>query len=350
MLLPSLLAILAAAQLTPPTAYDYKQVQLAASGKSVAATFVWQNKVMFSSSTDNGALWTEPSVVGEAPALAAGRHRGPRIAFSEDAIVITFIAGKSEKRGADGDLFAYRSTDRGKTWKQTARINDVVDAAREGLHAMASGSKGFLYTAWLDLRKPGTRLYGSASRDGGLTWSANEEIYQSPEGTICQCCHPSLAIDSHDVIHVMWRNVIDGNRDFYLASSKDGGKHFSVAEKMGIGSWKLNACPMDGGDLVIAENGKPVTVWRREDAIYVAIPGELEREVHVGKDPSIALARDGTYFAWRDDQGIEVRTPGKVEPSLLDADGAYPQLLTLQDGTVLAAWEHKGQIRFERLR
>ena len=349
MVVLALLAITAVVQLKPPTAYDYKQVQLAASGNSVTATFTWQNKIMFSSSSDRGATWSEPVVVAEPGMVSSGRHRGPRVAFSGDALVISAIVGQ-KGGGKDGDLLTWRSTDRGQTWKQAARINDVEASAREGLHAMAPGPGGLVYAAWLDLRKPGTRLYGSVSRDGGATWSANEEIYSSPDGSICQCCHPSLAIDAKGTIFVMWRNALGGNRDFYYSFSTNSGKTFAKAEKLGIGSWKLDACPMDGGSIAIGKNSKPVTVWRREDAIYITMPDDLEREVHTGKDPSVAFGRDGAYIAWQDVDGIQVRTPGRVEPTTLDPEGSYVQLASLGDGTVLAAWERKGTIRFERIR
>ena len=57
-------------------------------------------------------------------------------------------------------------------------------------------AKGALFAAWLDKRGKGTQLYGARSTDGGATWSKNIPIYKSPEGTICECCHPSIAIDA----------------------------------------------------------------------------------------------------------------------------------------------------------
>ena len=65
----------------------------------------------------------------------------------------------------------------------------------------------------------GTKLYGARSRDGGVTWSKNVLIYESPDGTICQCCHPSAAFDPGGQVLVMWRNCLGGARDMYLKSS-----------------------------------------------------------------------------------------------------------------------------------
>jgi hypothetical protein len=85
-----------------------------------------------------------------------------------------------------------------------------------------------------------------------LTWSKNLMIYESPAGTICECCHPSAAIDSEGQVLVMWRNWLAGSRDMYLVRSRDG-LTFSKPEKLGSGTWKLNACPMDGGGLAASQ-------------------------------------------------------------------------------------------------
>lgn len=346
----AVLALCAIVQLTPPTAYDYKQVELASNNDLVAATFAWQDKVMFTSSHDGGRTWLDPRVAFEPGVIACGRHRGPRIVLGGNVIVISVVAGP-KGGGADGDLLAVRSVDGGKHWSTPVRINDAANSAREGLHAMAAGRGGLIYAAWLDLRSRGTKLYGSVSTDGGATWSPNKLVYQSPSGTICQCCHPSIAIDpANDAIYVMWRNAVDGNRDLYLTRSIDRGRTFSTPEQLGVSSWKLDACPMDGGGIAIGTDGKAVTVWRRESTIFTARTGETERPVHEGRNPAIAVGTEGAYLAWTDENGLEARIPGHSDPVVLDPEGQYPQLAALSDGTILAGWERKGQIRFQRLR
>ena len=52
-----------------------------------------------------------------------------------------------------------------------------------------------MFATWLDDRGKGKRLYGASSKDGGASWSRNVLIYESPSGTICQCCHPTAIIE-----------------------------------------------------------------------------------------------------------------------------------------------------------
>jgi hypothetical protein len=342
------LTLALAAQILPPAGMEFKQPQIAVSPHLVAATFGSGNAVYFSASRDGGRSFGKPVKVAEYPKLFLGRHRGPRIAIGAQSIVISAIVGKLPG-GKDGDLVAWRSTDGGETWSKGVRVNDVTASAREGLHAMASGGNGLLYASWLDLRGKGMQLYGASSHDGGATWSKNLLMYRSPDGTICQCCHPSLAIDAKGWVYAMWRNALAGNRDLYLARSTDGGKTWGEAEKLGVGSWQLNACPMDGGGVALDARGNIVTVWRRQNEIFQGPPGVAEAPVGAGKDPAIAAGKSGVFLAWSGAAGLVARTPAAGGIETIDPKGAYIQLAALADGAVLAAWESGGAIRFRIL-
>ena len=323
-----------------------QQPQLAAAGDTVGVTFGSGRTVFFASSRDGGRSFSTPVHVAETDGpLALGRHRGPRIAFSGSTIAISAIVGGSQH----GNLVAWHSRDGGRTWSSAVRINDAPASAREGLHAM-TGRGGQLYAAWLDLRAKGTKLYGAWSSDGGASWSRNALVYESPGGTICECCHPSLAIGEDGSIHAMWRNARDGNRDLYAASSRDGGRSWSEARKLGNGTWTLNACPMDGGGLALDQAGKPVTVWRRGKQVFEGQPGTPETPLGEGKDPALAMTGHGAFVAWTGASGLMARTPTQPEPVVLDPSGAYAHLVALGDGSVLAAWESGGNLSFEILK
>lgn len=327
-----------------------RQPQLAASKDFVAMTYGSGSTIYFAGSRNRGATFDPPVKVAEVSSLALGRHRGPRIAILPNGgIVVTAVV--NEKKESDlqaGDLMAWRSADSGKTWSRGGVVNDVSRAAREGLHAMTALPDGGLYTVWLDLRSKGTKLYGARSEDGGLTWSRNMLVYESPDGTICQCCHPTLAVGPKGQLTVMWRNALGGSRDLYAATSLDGGKSFRTAAKLGKGTWKLDACPMDGGGLAVDESGI-ASAWRRESEIYLTEPGAEERRIAAGKDVALARTRHGTYLAWVHERKVWALLPGKSEPFLVTEEGGFPVLSALDDGSVLVAWESKDSIGSMRL-
>ncbi|MBK5291455.1 MAG: exo-alpha-sialidase [Acidobacteriia bacterium] len=337
------LALLFASHLIPDTPQTpWKQPQLANRNQVLMLTFGSGNSIYYAASGDHGKTFSKPVKVAEKGFLALGRHRGPRVESYAGNIIITAIAGE-KGRGADGDLFAWRSDDEGQTWKTPVRINDVEGSAREGLHAM-SASNGWVVAAWLDLRDKGTRIYSSVSRDGGETWGQNSLVYASPDGTVCQCCHPSVTIGHGGAIYVMFRNALGGSRDMYLAVSRDAGKTYQT-EKLGRGTWLLNACPMDGGGLAVASNGSLLSIWRRESTVMSAKQGEKEAELGPGKDPSIAAGLNNSLYAvWVSGTEIKFRSSLKPEAVTLSPKGEYPQVILSSNGKPVAAWEQDGGI------
>jgi hypothetical protein len=338
------MALLLAMRLAPeaPDA-PLKQPQMAVQGSTIAMTYGIGNRVYFVRSTDAGKTFSKPVKVAEAPFVALGMHRGPRIVLAgKDTVAITAITGGV--RGKEGDLTAWRSTDGGKTWSSGTRVNDIPHAAREGLHGMAARPDGTVWTVWLDLRDKRTVLYGSVSRDRGATWGPNRPVYDSPDGHICECCHPTALLGANGEMLAMWRNWLGGSRDMYVAESKDGGTW--KARKLGSGTWPLNACPMDGGGLAIDTKGVLHSAWRRDGAVYATGDDGKEIELGKGKNPAIAAAKDGVYIAWQEGPNVVVRKPGG---KVTLGPGTFPMLASSGD-VVFAAWEQDGAIHVEPVR
>ena len=348
-------AALAILHLAPPSVeVPYRAPQLTTSENLVALAYGSGRGIYVTTSTNEGKDFSQPVKVAEVPILPLNRHRGPRIVISHGNIIVTAVTGNTAATGphahglpSDGDLFAWRSVDRGKTWSKAQRVNDVPAAAREGLHALAADAQGNLFAAWLDLRQEGTRLYGAWSNDSGASWGANVRLYESPDGTICQCCHPFAAFAESGAVEVMWRNCVGGARDLYLLRSLEGSQTFSQPEKLGKGTWMINACPMDGGGLTHA-GGRTITAWRREQQIFLAEPGQPETPIGEGKDVAIAASQGRVYALWLQAGQLLAWIEGKTE--VLAGNAALPAVTALPTGGVLAAWEENGGISLRRLR
>jgi hypothetical protein len=327
------------------TAPEGRQPQVAASGNLVSVAYGRGNEVLVTSSEDGAQNWSSPVALPEHGVLSLGMLRGPRIVREGNVVLVSAIAGARGK-GADGDLWLWRSEDGGKSWSAGVKLNDIEGAAREGLHAMAGGG-GKVYAVWLDLRAKGTKLMGTMSEDGGKTWSANRVVYASPGGSICECCHPSLTVDGKGQAWMMFRNSLEGRRDMYVQAWEGG-----EARKLGLGEWVLNACPMDGGMAVVdGKSGKVFSVWRREKKIFAAWDGAAEVELGEGKHPvawqvawqGASQGKDGMRVVWMEGAGLRNKT------GVLAAEGAYPAVAALQDGRALLAYEAQGQIQFRVL-
>jgi hypothetical protein len=327
-----------------PPHHHPQQPQVAVDAKGgIHVVYGVGNAVRYCRSTDGGRSFSEPLDLPSAPTIALGMRRGPRIAVTKAAICVSMIGGEQGK-GRDGDLLVVRSTDGGKHWADPAAINDVAGSAREGLHAMAAGPGGQLACAWLDLRNRNTEVMGATSSDGGKTWGKNVLVYNSPQGSVCECCHPSMAFDPRGNLFVQWRNSLDGARDMYVAQSSDGGKAFGKAARLGTSSWTLNACPMDGGAIATFPNGKLATVWRRDKNVLLAVLNEKqEKQLGPGEQPSVAATVDGLYIVWLTKRGaaVQLLMPGRDSPIELAPHANDPVVAAGPGGRgpVVAAWE-----------
>ena len=305
------------------------QVAVAPSGR-IHVVFGKDNAVFHTTSPD-GRAFSAPVKVGELEKLALKMRRGPHVTATDKLVLVTAISH------ADGNVHAWTSADTGNTWKETAPLNTVTKSAREGLQAIAGDGRGLVAAVWLDMRGKGTGLWGRISRDGGATWADDVSIYQSPDGHICECCVPTVAISPTGEIAAMWRNWVGGSRDLYLATSRDG-RAFSPAQKLGTGTWKLNACPMDGGSLAFAPDGKWIAVWRRERPVFASESSAPEKQLTANAaQPITAFAGKTQIILWEADGALMLER-GAGGPARFAENAAAASIVSGPNAAIVA-WE-----------
>ncbi len=298
------------------------------------------DEIFYLKSRDGGREFTSPIVVAKISNLMLGMRRGPRIAVNNNVILVTAPAA---------DLLSFVSTDDGESWSKANKVNDKAKAAREGLQNVAAIPGAGFFVTWLDGRNGQTEIWGASSADG-IRWDNNRLIYQSPNGSVCECCHPSLAVSVNGDLTVMWRNSIEGSRDMFFAKSRDRGASFSKAVKLGAGTWKLNACPMDGGSLALYNDGSLLTVWRRNGSLYYASSDQDETKLANGAQPVVTISNGVPIIAWSSKDTIYLMTDRK--PPTAIGQGNYPCLSSdTKTGDVFSVWEanlEQSTIQFSR--
>lgn len=290
-----------------------------------------QNDELFATFSKDGGVTFAPAVkVAGADQFMIGMRRGPRIVAESGRITVTIIGR---------ELMAFHSTDGGVTWSKGQVINEVPGSAREGLHDLTAASGGRVFVTWLDLRNGKMELWGSRSADGGMTWAKNEQVYSSPDKSVCECCHPTAQFDATGKLAVMWRNSIGGNRDLWLAteSAETGG---FAPQKLGKGSWTLNACPMDGGDILSLGGGAFATVWQRAGEVYYCVPGGMEVGLGKGRQPVATQVSGRSLVVFQDgSQLVMTRDAGKTAPSKHADDARFASLVSAGVEHAVLAYE-----------
>ncbi|WP_338876499.1 sialidase family protein [Spirosoma sp. SC4-14] len=293
------------------------------------------NAILYAFSRD-GKTFSKPVLVDSLPNLQLGASRGPQITATAQKVIVL----ATDK---PGNVWAYSMDRKTGKWPRRVQVNDVADIAKEGFVALTANEDNVINAVWLDLRgNRRNKIAGCYSTDGGKTWSPNQILYQSPDGTVCECCQVS-AVSRGAHVAIMFRNYLAGSRDMYLLESTDAGKTFGQAQKIGEGTWELKACPMDGGGLFMAPDGTISTVWRRTNKLFTDKPGQPEREIAEGKNAKIVSTRKGEYIVFQQGANVFVLAPGQSEPQLL-GKGAYPKIALVPPEQVMGFWEADGSV------
>jgi len=254
--------------------------------------------------------------------LICGGRRGPRIAVAGKVVVLAAIT-RREKKGEGGDLLAWRSPDSGATWGDAVRVSDVPGAAEEGLFDLAALADGRFAAVWLDDRTgKGKRLRADFS-EGGATWGEDVLAYESPDGSVCECCSPAIAPAGGGAV-VAFRNSVDGDRDVWTTRVAAGKTKFGAAAKSGTGSWKFSACPM-AGPAVGVSGADVVSAWRRERDVFLAVGGARERDLGEGTEPQLVVLDDGVHAFWiASDSSLVHLAPGARSPAEIAKAASFP--------------------------
>lgn len=327
---------------TEQTIADGKQPQISTDVKGmIRIVYGLRDKIFCVTSTDRGTTFSSPVLIGEMPGMHLGMSRGPQLASSANYSVVTAM-------DRAGNIHWYRLQHSSGVWKNMGMLNDVKGSAPEGLMHVAADKNDHFYAVWLDLRTGKHNqvyfadLYGVQDR-----WSKNRLVYQSPDEHVCECCKPNIAVQGSEVV-IMFRNWLKGSRDLYVLRSANNGKSFSPAEKLGMDTWKLNACPMDGGGIVIDPSEHLKTVWQRKGTIYYCEPGQPELAMGEGRICSISGNNAQAVIAYQTRDTLKLVSLQNKQTQVVGS-GSSLKPLVLPDNKIVCVWEENDKIKFRSL-
>jgi hypothetical protein len=331
---------------TPPASepvFAGLQPQLSIDTQGTVRLVFGRSDSIFCTTSDNGGnSFSKPVFVGSVQGMHLGNTRGPQVASSARYSVVTAI-------DTTGAIHFFRLNHARGQWNYSGIVNDKKGSAPEGLMSLAADTQDRFYAVWLDVRNAQkNNICFSALGSDKKVWTKNKLVYVSPAGHVCECCKPALAVNG-STIAIQFRNWRSGSRDLYLLFSSNQGRTFTT-RKLGTGTWKLNACPMDGGGIALDRTKKPHTVWRRADTIYYCQPGAPEVALATGRSCSIAVRADGKQavsLLQQDGMVKIVNVHSKKER--IAGRGNFAKCLMLPNGNLLCAWEDHKTIHLKQL-
>jgi hypothetical protein len=314
-----------------------KQPQISTDNTGIIRVVYGSNDSIFCiTSVNAGQAFGKPALVGIVKKMHLGMDRGPQLASSAHYSIVTAM-------DQTGNIHFFVLNHKNSVWQNKGLVNDIEGSAPEGLMNIACDRQDNFYATWLDLRlNKKNNIYFSTLQSGHDKWARNTLVYRSPDEHVCECCRPSIAVKGPNVA-IMFRNWLNGSRDLYLATSTNNGHSFNNAVKLGGGTWKLNACPMDGGGLNFNADNTINTTWQRQGVVYYYKPGQNETEVGKGRDCSISTGQNQTIVALVTDGVLKYKNI-RTNAETIVGKGSYLKILILPDNKVVCIWEEDGHI------
>ncbi|MFZ1729090.1 MAG: exo-alpha-sialidase [Bacteroidota bacterium] len=161
--------------------------------------------IYFRCSSDGGATWQGKTTIVEGYISAT-----PTIAVSGSSVHIAWY----DKRNGYYDVYYRRSTDNGSTWGEERRMTDSP-AHSNGMSIDADGED--VHLVWHDREGGSWNVHYMNSRDGGVTWGANQWITNTSWMTYM----PTVAVSGQRV-HIVWVDTEQEWNIRYTTSSDAG--------------------------------------------------------------------------------------------------------------------------------
>jgi hypothetical protein len=166
----------------------------------------------------------------------------------------------------DSDIYFANSSDRGKTFSPSKRINDDGVGNIQLYPYITVDNGGNIYIAWQDGRNDLYDIYFSNSSDGGKTFSPNKLVDNDPLGESQE--YPSIAVDDAGTIYIAWMDDEGtGDWNIYCANSTDGGNSFSMEKRVNddistTNQWIPRIASEGFGNVYIVWEDERNDIWR----------------------------------------------------------------------------------------
>ena len=262
------------------------------------------SEIYYKKSSDGGTTWSSVKRL----TWTSGNSSFPAIAIdSDDNLDIVW----SDLTPGTNQIYHKRSADGGTTWSAAQRITWSSSSSENP--DIAIDSANALHVVWSQYIVANPEIFYKTSSDGGSTWSAAQRLTWASGSS----SRPAIAVDSSDALHVAWSDDVPGNPEVYYRTSSDGGTTWNPVKRL---TWTSSnsyvpAIAIDSANIIFV-------VW------YDDAPGNYEIYYRLSKDggtvwstinrltwtsgtstlPAIAFDSGGTaHVVWNDD------TPGNKE-------------------------------------
>ena len=196
-------------------------------------------EIYYKGSADGGTTWSSAKRLS----WTSGLSRSPAIGIgSADEIHVVW----DDETPGNEEIYYKGSKDGGATWSYAKRL--TWTSGDSSCPAISASSNSLVHVIWTDRTPDNAEIYYKSSDDGGTTWSLSQRLTWTSDGS----WEPVIAVDSNAAIHVVWYDDTPGQNEIYYRNSMDGGETWSTVKRL---TWtadnsEMPAIAIDSGDII----------------------------------------------------------------------------------------------------
>lgn len=235
-------------------------------------------------------LTTTPKELNESPSIAMWGQ--------------TIHAVWSKQNFENSSIYYRKSYDNGKTWENTT---ELIPNMTHAYYPAIAVYKNIVHIVWIDYRDTNSEIYYTRSADNGDTWdNARRLTYDSP---VKNCIYDIVICTDGDNVYISWKDYRTGTSEIFFKKSRDGGITWTADQQL-TDDYSPSYCPslaVDENFLYIAfQDGglKPDICFLKSDSSG----DEWNEKLYIvetqdaSKNPRLAVSKHNLYLVWQDDR------------------------------------------------
>lgn len=143
----------------------------------------------------------------------------PSIAVSGNYVHIVWY----DECNGDWEVYYIRSTDYGATWEEKVRLTNQYDISA---YCSVAASGPLVHVVWHDWRDGNKEVYYKRSADNGITWGEDTRLtFADLDSRFAEIAA------SGQYVQIAWQDNRDGDYDLYTINSTDGGQSWGTEQR-----------------------------------------------------------------------------------------------------------------------
>lgn len=220
------------------------------------------------------------------------------VAANSNFVHVVFTNSQSGLPG----LFYKRSTDWGLNWEAEIQLANNLTLS---ILPCISVSNSIINISWDDFRNGHYEIYYKRSIDGGNSWGPDIRLTNNTAARY----GPSVSV-SGQIVHIVWDDERDGNREIYYKRSTNGGLSWQSDFRLTNNSFNsANPTVAVSGSLVIIawqdnRNGQHQIYFKRsiDGGISWGQDTRITNNSAFSGNPSVSISGSFINLVWNDDR------------------------------------------------